>query len=130
MDIKLTNQESEEYFFNALCNGLGEMSGYGLSLDYDTREFKAAKESLRERRASDYAFEDVLMEILKNGGHLILVDEENDGEYTSSISLKDVHELVCTTPLSHLTDMVEGQDDADTADVILQTVFYKKIIFG
>jgi AAA+ superfamily predicted ATPase len=74
-------------------------------------------------------YEDVYMEILKMGGTLKLVDHENGCE-TKEISIKDVHERVAKTPIEHLTDAIEENSDAITADVILQTVFYEDVIFG
>jgi hypothetical protein len=125
MKITLSTQESEEYFYNALCNGLGYMGGYGLSVDFSTNEYKAAKEKL-----TNPCYEDVLMQMLRDGGTLTLVDEECDGEYTRTIALKEVHERVQNTETSHLMDMVNGYDDATTADVILQSVFFNEVIFG
>lgn len=130
MEIKLTNEESEEYFHNALCNSLGQLCDYGLLLDCNAKEYKAASEKLKASSTSAVCYEDVLMEILRMGGSLTLIDEEGDGEANSSITIKDVHELVSTAPTSYLTDMINEEDDADTGDVILQTVFYKSIIFG
>jgi len=126
MEIKLTPKESEDYFYNALCNGLGYISGYGLAVDYDTKEYQAAKKSL----GGSPCYEDVFMEMLRKGGKLTLVDEECDGEYTRSITLKEIHERVQKTDSDHLLAMVNENDDATTADVILQTVFFEEIIFG
>jgi hypothetical protein len=125
MTITFTNEESENYFYNSLCNGLGEMGGYGLSLDYNTVEYQSAKAKLESP-----CFEDVLMQILRDGGSITLVDEECEGEYTKSITIKDVHERVAKTPIKHLTDAITENDDAVTADVIIQTVFFEDIIFG
>ena len=137
MKIILNESESEEYFYNALCNGLGWLcNGNGLLFDYVDKEYDNAKEKLlREMKEKhgdgSYAvcFEDVLMEILRSGGKLTIVDDEG-GAYTRSIELKDVHERVQNTQTSHLMDMIEERDDAITADVILQSVFFKDIIFG
>ena len=129
MKITLEKQESEEIFFNAMCNGLGYVTGYGLELDYKEEEYAAAKAAIKERGESP-CIEDVLMEILKRGGGITLVDVELDGEYTSTITLKDVHERVAQTPAEHLLDMINENDDACTADVVLQTVFFQDIIFG
>lgn len=125
MEIKLTNQESEEYFFNALCNGLQEMQYYGLCFDYEATEYKEAKEKL-----SSPCYEEVLMQILRDGNRLTMVDVEGEGDMTRSINLQDVHERVKNTQLSHLQAMIDEEDDAVTADVILQTVFFSEIIFG
>lgn len=129
MKIILTPQESEIYFHNALCNGLGEMRYYGLSLDFDGKEYKKARAKL-EKEGNGTCYEDVLLQLLRGGGTLTIVDEENDGDYTRTITIKDVHDRVATTPLSHLMDMINEQDDATTGDVILQSVFYDEVIFG
>ena len=70
------------------------------------------------------------MQILRNGDKLSIIDHECDGEYDSSITLKDVHERVNLTPPNHLMDMVSENDDALTGDCILQSVFYEEVIFG
>lgn len=129
MKIILEKQESEEIFFNAMCNGLGYVTGYGLELDYKQEDYAAAKAALKEKGESP-CIEDVLMEILKRGGGITLVDVECEGEYTRTITLKDVHERVSQAPANHILDMVNEQDDACTADVILQSVFFQDIIFG
>ena len=131
MKIILEKKESEEIFFNAMCNGLSYITGYGLELDYEEEEYSAAKAAIKKMRAfKEPCIEDVLMEILKRGGSLTLVDVELDGEYTSTITLKDVHKRVAQTPTDHLLDMINENDDACTADVVLQTVFFQDIIFG
>lgn len=125
MQIQLTHQESEQIFHNALCNGLGYMGGYGLELEYSDAQYSAAKAKLQNP-----CYEDVLMQILRDGGSLTMIDVECDGEYTRSVSLADVHQRVQLAPARHLMDMIEEQDDADTADVIIQTVFFEEIVFG
>lgn len=145
MEIKLTTEESEKYFYNALCNGLGYMRGYGLEFDYKDKDYKAAVKSLQEKldkgevpkeihvfkgEKPSICREDVYMEILRNGKKLKFIDHEGDGEYTREIGLAEVHERVQKTPADHLLDMVNENDDAITADVILQSVFFENVIFG
>jgi hypothetical protein len=131
MEIKLTPQESEEYFYNALCNGLGYMSYYGLSLDFSDDDYRDAKTKLeRESPGIFLAFEDVLMEMLRMGKTLTLLDDEGEGDNDATITLKDVHERVSNAPSRHLMDMINENDDADTADVIIQQVFFNEIVFG
>lgn len=125
MKITLTPEESETYFHNALCNGLDYVYGYGLGIEYSKQEYQQAKEN-----TTLTCHEDILLQILKNGGTLTMVDDEGDGEMTQNITLQDVHEQVQNTPTNHLMDMITENDDATTADVILQTVFYKEVIFG
>lgn len=126
MEIILTKKEAEDVFFNAMCNGLGYVcQGYDLQLDYNQNDYKEAKSKLPSP-----CFEDVLMQILRDGNNLTVIDIGCDGEYTKSITLNDVHERVAKTPISHLMNMINEEDDAITADVVLQTVFFEDVIFG
>jgi len=127
MKITLSPEESEEIFHNSLCNG-HEIAYYGLSLETVEKQYTEAKKRLLEKGESP-CLEDVWMEILRGGGKLTLIDSEN-GMEPSIIRLADVHERVQNTPINHLIDAINGCDDGITADVILQTVFYKDIIFG
>lgn len=130
MEIKLTKEEAELYFYNALCNGLGYVqSGYGIELTYTNGDYAKAKKSLQEKSKDGICYEDVLMEILRTGGALKMEDNEN-GEEVKVITLADVHERVAKTPIDHLNDMRNENDDATTADAIIQTVFYEDVIFG
>jgi RNase adaptor protein for sRNA GlmZ degradation len=70
------------------------------------------------------------MQILRDGNKITLVDIGCEGEYTRSVTLADVHERVALTPASHLLDMINENDDACTADVVIQSVFFEDIIFG
>lgn len=131
MKIILEPQESEEMFHTALCNGLSYISSHGLILEADEQDYQAAKQSLKQKNPDrGICYEDVLLEVLRIGKSLTLIDEEGDGDNNSTISLSDVHERVSQTPIDHLTNMITENDDAETADVIIQTVFYKDIIFG
>jgi len=130
MEIKLTNTESENIFHTALCNALDYLHGYGIELDFIKKDYELASSKLKAETGTTVCYEDVLMQILRDGKELTFIDNECDGEYTRSISLKDVHERVCKTPLDYLSDMILENDDATTGDVVLQTVLYEEIIFG
>ena len=127
MKIQLTEEESEKIFHNSLCNG-HQIAHYGLQMDYSEKEYEKAKKRL-QKKGEDDCLEDVWLEILRGGGTLTLVDEEN-GMDPSVITLKDVHERVQEAPVRHLLDAINEQDDGDTADVILQSVFYQDVVFG
>jgi len=131
MTTQLTPQESEDFFCRALCNavGTGYMDGYGLRMACDRSQYKDCREHLL-RQEKEACYEDILMQILRDGGSLTFEDLECDGEYTRSITLKEVHERVQLSPAEHLANMLTEDDDAETADVILQTVFFEDIIFG
>lgn len=124
MKVILTHEESENFFYNALCNSLGYVQSYGLELDFKKADYQSAKAKLESP-----CYEDVLMQILRDGNKLTLVDLEC-AEYTKSINLNDVHENVQNAPFDHLCNMINENDDAETGDVIIQWVFYQEIIFG
>jgi hypothetical protein len=58
------------------------------------------------------------------------IDEEDEDNSYPPITLTEVHERVSKTPLDHLLDMIKEDDDACTADVILQTVFFNDVVYG
>jgi hypothetical protein len=125
LKISLTNELSEEIFYNALCNSLDYMcSGYGLDLKYKQSDYLKARAKL-----SSSCFEDVLMQMLKDGIKLGLKDIEG-GEDTVYITLDTIHERVKNVPLDHLLAMIEENDDAETGDVVLQIVFLNEIMYG
>ena len=125
MKITLTPEESEEYFYNALCNGLDYFQGYGFDLDFNEDQYYKAREKLKSP-----CFEDVLMQLLRDGGQLIFKDVENEGDMTRIVTLKDIHERVQNAPIKTLIEMADQEDDADTADIILQTVLFNEILLG
>ena len=126
MKISLTHEESENYFFNSICNALDYVqSGYELELTYNLSDYKKAMSKLENP-----CYEDVLMKILKDGGILTMKDIGCEDSYTSSININDVHERVQNTNIRHLVNMINKNDDAVTGDVIIQQVFFNEIIFG
>jgi len=133
MTINLTPQEAESHFYNALCNGLGYIGDYGLELTYDDADYATAKQNiLQNKTAADIStvcYEDVLLQILRDGKTLTLIDNEG-GEDPAEITILHVHERVEKTPIRHLMNAITENDDAETADVILQTVFLGDIVYG
>jgi hypothetical protein len=131
MKIVFEKQEAENIFHSALCNGLGYVGGYGLQLDFDDKDYEKAKKTLKKTSPKEtICYEDVLVQILREGGELTMIDIECDGEYTSSIKMEDVYERLPLTPTRFLMDMINEEDDAGTADCIIQSVFFKDIVFG
>lgn len=138
MTVTLTPQESEEYFFNALCNGLGYYLGnYGQTLSFDDNEYDLAKDSYLAKLTLNgevdqphaVAYEDVLMEMLRMGYNLEFIDSDDDS-LTKTLTLEMIHNRVQNAPFEHLSNMINENDDAETADVIIQWTLYEEIIFG
>jgi hypothetical protein len=135
LKISLTNELSEEIFFNALCNSLDYMcSGYDLSIGYHKDHYKSAKAKLSSDSSEFQAicYEDILIQILRDGNFLTIEEDGSELEDIEifSITLADVHERVKNVPLDHLLDMINENDDAVTGDVVLQTVFLNEIVYG
>lgn len=138
MKVLLTHEESEEIFYTALCNSLAWIeNGYELNLTFFNAHHDEARKVLRqgEKESPEFpayaiCYEDILMQILRNGHTLTMVDVGCEGEYTSTITLQDVHERVQEAPINHLMDAINETGDAVTGDVILQQVFFKEVIFG
>ena len=74
-------------------------------------------------------YEDILMQILRDGNTLTIVDEEGgDDEYP--ITLIDVYERMPNVPIHNIENIIRCHDDAYDADAIIQTVFFQDIMFG
>lgn len=128
MKVILTPEEAEQYFYNAMCNGFRYIHNYHGKLKLNSDEYKQALSVLKDTNQTT-RYEDVLMQMLRMGYSLTL--EDTDGVVRQhSITMKDVHERVQDTPINHLSDMYYECDDVETADAILQTVFFKIIIFS
>lgn len=131
MKIIFEPSETEEYFYNALCNsGVSCLAQYGLVLYVpDSQYTKVANKLKKENNDIFVCIEDVYMQVLREYG-LKIIDTENDGEYTRRITLNDVHNRMSLVPMHHVVDIIDGNDDANTADAILQTIFFGEIIFS
>lgn len=131
MKIILEKTEAETIFYDSLCNGMDYISGYGLTFDYSKNDYTKAKaELVKEGKEGSICREDVWMKILQIGGKLTLIDEECEGAYTRSIGMDDVYENINLVDGQTILDVLNENGDAGHADIILQTVFYKEIIFG
>lgn len=96
-----------------------------MKLKYKRAEYDAAKEKLDQ--SNIICFEDVLLQILRDGGQLKM--EDLAGDMDSIISLEQVHERVSKAPADSIMAMINEEDDAITADDILQTVFWEEVFF-
>jgi hypothetical protein len=130
MNIQLTNQEKEEIFFNAMCNGLSNVSYWEFEIDYNSEDYQSAKESLLNNGKSSVCYEEVFMEMLKSGKSIEFVDLGCDGEYTKSLTMDMIHKNIEKTPMNNLFNVAQEQDDSFDADAILQSVLFEEIIFG
>jgi hypothetical protein len=120
--IEILKAKAEELFHNALCNK--SLDSIGLEISYDSKDYVNAKKELENP-----CYEDVLMQILRDGKTLKLNDWESN-TYNEIISLEKIHNNVFTAPPHIIGAYFSASDDADTANDLIQWVAYKEIIFG
>ena len=73
MKIIFEKSEAEQYFYDALCNGLGQIGYYGCELDYKTKDYMEAKAKLEFTMDTMICIEDILMQILRDGNTLTII---------------------------------------------------------
>jgi hypothetical protein len=127
MKIIFSNEEAQQHFYSAMCNGLGYITGYDLELKFNRETYK---ETSAKMSGGDFGVchEDVLLQMLKDGHKIALYDWNDD--IVNTISIQDVYDRMPLVDARHLLDMVNERDDADTADAILQTVFLGEVVYG
>ena len=127
----LTNEQKLNFLHSALCNGgLSELQYSGIELDYLATEYDKAKKDLKSKGESP-CYEDVLIQILNNGGELIFKDVECNDTYTNSITLQKVYDNVSKAPQNTLLDYLNENDDAESGYLLIQAILYDgEIIFG
>ena len=125
---KISKEKCLELFHTALCNSMMYTEGHGISIDYDVNEYKAAKSKLISN-GEVVAYEDIIIQILKDGNKITIIDEEG-GVYTTTISIEDVYERLPDAPEYAIKQMINEEDDAITGDTILQYVFFNEVLFG
>jgi hypothetical protein len=122
MEIKLNDQEIKDILLSALCNA-GHFHYGDMSLKVEARQYAAARLKLQEP-----CREDVWMQILLDGGRLILVDNEDESLHI--FSLEKAKNAIEKLPAEIISDFVEGNDDSDTADWVLEYIMYGEKIYG
>jgi hypothetical protein len=126
MKIQLTNEEAEKFFHNALCNGLSYFESYDIELTYNEEEYKEAKKTAKAEDGGTVCYEDILMQMLKNGNNLIAQGYDE----TYILNLEKMYANMAKVPVTRLVEMINEDDDADTADIILQVCFIGEHIYG
>lgn len=130
MQILLTNEEVQDFFHSVLCNGaLTYFSGYGIEVDWKQDYFDAAKQTLKAEGKSA-CYEDILLQLLKDGKELIFEDVEGEGDNTKNLNLATIYEKMPLVPAEYLLTLSNQEDDAGTGDIVLQTILYGEIMFG
>lgn len=114
-----------DVLYTALCDGLSYFCGYGFEIDYNKEQYKEAKEKL-----NNACFEDVLIQLLKDGNNITFVDVENDGEETTPLNLASFLDRYSFVPDDTIKALKDGDYDAIDADNFLQYILFSEITFG
>jgi hypothetical protein len=128
MEIKLNQAETEEVFFNCLCDN--DLYIHDLEIVSNSKAYNDARDNwikLNDRQFP--TIEDVWMQILKDGGKLGLKDWSRS-EQLAVVTLEELQERMSKAPSKNLMNVLEGNYDVTDTDVILQTIFYGEVIFG
>jgi hypothetical protein len=92
----------------------------------DNKIPKSCNSSIYSEYANNIDKKENIKIILSYLGNLEITDNIVD----VIIKLKDIHEKVQNAPFDRILEMKNENDDADTADVILQSVFFGEVIYG
>lgn len=116
MKIILTRKEIEDILFSALCNSAHIHYG-AMKIECNKDEYSQAKKLLLTP-----TIESVWMKMLENGCRLTVVDNEDNSKH--SFSMINAYEAISSLPNQILLDFVNGDDDGETADYVLEYIMY------
>jgi hypothetical protein len=130
MQIILNKEEMLEVLFSSLANGgLIELGQCGLDMVLEEDYQNAKARLVKANPDKSLCYEDVMIEILRNGEPLRFYDSEGEEEVEftleqamKNLSSEDYMELVMTTK--------NEEDDAWTGFELLQVAIYNEIIYG
>lgn len=128
--IKLSEDFKKEIIYNALCNGLGQLQCYGLNLLWADEDYTEAKKSYYQRtqKISGACYEDILMELLELKKRVVFEDLET-GEFFD-LKLSDALNNLDNLPIWVVNQILDGCDDGETADIVLQHCLFNEVVFG
>jgi len=130
MKIILSKDEAGKIIHEALCNGLQWMLGYGLSISMANQPaYLQARKTLVDGGMQNVCREDVYLAILHSGEPLIFYDHEQE-ESQSFTLVQAIERMTKESCVDAINDMVNHNDDATTADIILQHCLYGEVVFG
>lgn len=116
----LTDDHKIAMLHSAFCNGLPYFYGYDLDL--------RPSDNLRYRAFVVNCFEDRLIEYLKEGYDIEVVQDEAD--VIETFNLVKFKQNFATIPNKVILAYITETDDADTADLFLQYAIFGEHIYG
>lgn len=133
--IIFEKEKALEILHSILCNGALEcFSNYGFYLTYDKKEYQEAKVKLEKdiilHLGNSVCYEDVLIQIVRNGGELEFEDNEGEGDNTKKLNVGVLLEGLSSASLENVFCIINGEDDAITGETVLQEILFGEILFG
>lgn len=123
MKLTLTKEEIKELFISVIANG--GLSLLDFELEFSRELYKKSPTKIHE---------DSLFNVLEQGGTITFVDEENDGEYTTEITMETLKEKLENLEdgefISHVITILKGEDDATNGYEVIQYILFGESIFG
>jgi hypothetical protein len=139
----------KRFISNLLSDGLENFGGYGFMIDYDQTVYEKTREVMLEShtRASSkhpnvyvitLSWEDVLTQMILDGGEIVFTDVDRGGEYTTTLTLDKVEKALWKFLDEQSDDafimgverIIEEEYDADDCDVILQYILFDEYMFS
>lgn len=120
---------------DVLCMAIEGIRYWGTT-DYDDDAYKKAKQHLIELGEKRPSWEEVLGQMLLDGGkiHIIDIEDGEDSEYTKDLTIENLKhgiQLYILNPRYHSSKSCDWTDiDAWDGDVIIQFALFDEIIFG
>lgn len=141
MHIEATTEEKLKVVHSCLCSGLPYFVDYGFVLDYNGHEYNKARKSIEDKKAKgewknpydldSICIEDVQTEMLRMGFTLKFKGGEgNKASHVTPLNLEVIERNWPKVSQSHLADMMNENDDANTADCIMQGLLFGEIVYG
>ncbi len=112
-------EEKLVILYNALCNGMFYFDSYGIHTKIvNPNAYKAIDTDIREDRMIKYIADGWVIEIL-------------DGDETvGNLGLDNLEANFDKVPKGTILDFLQENDDADTADIFLQTIAFGEVVYG
>lgn len=129
-----TQEEKLEVVYNALCNGLdGLLSGYGFDWEIVNQAlWSSVKEKLTVGIAKP-CLERIAIGYIKEGGELEFTCaefEEDNNLYCNKLSLVTIEKNWDKVRQKELLAYYKEEDDAETAESVLQCLLLGSIVLG
>lgn len=139
----------KKFICNLLSGGLEYFKGYGFMIDYDQSVYDSTKEKMLETHTKasfrypnvytiSLSWEDILTQMILDGGEIIFTDVEGGGEHTTTLTLGKIEKALWKFLDERSNEAFilvfervnEEEYDADDCDFILQYILFGEFMFS